>query len=159
MTGGKRILVAVDESENSRMALLYVADFLGGFPGFRVILISVLSVPEVDFFESEDARKNWIKVKHTELLEMLERYRQILIQSGFGEDEVLTKLILTKDKPVSLVILEMQEKYNACTLVVGRKGVSRKEEFLFGSVSNRLMHKATRCAVWVVEPVCTSAPH
>jgi nucleotide-binding universal stress UspA family protein len=159
MTGGKRILVAVDESENARMALLYVADFLGGFPGFRVILLSVLSVPEVDFFESDGARKSWIKTNHTALSEMLERYRQILVQSGFPEDEVLTKLILTKEKPVSAVILEMQEKYNACTLVVGRKGVSREEEFLFGSVSNRLIHRATRCAVWVVEPVCKSVAH
>jgi nucleotide-binding universal stress UspA family protein len=154
MTGGKRILVAVDESENSRMALLYVADFLGGFPGFRVILLSVLSVPDVDFFESGDERKNWIRTKQAALSEMLERYRQILIHSGFPENEVLTELIITKDKPVSTVILDAQEMYNACTLVVGRQGMSRKEEFLFGSVSNKLIHKSSRCAVWVVEPVC-----
>ena len=32
----KHLLVAVDESDSSRRAVLYVADFLGGFPGFTV---------------------------------------------------------------------------------------------------------------------------
>jgi nucleotide-binding universal stress UspA family protein len=86
-----------------------------------------------------------------------EAYLQILIQSGFPEAEVLTELILTKDRPVSAIILEKQEQYDACTLVVGRRGVSRHEEFLFGSVSNKLIHMATRCAVWVIEPVCKSS--
>jgi nucleotide-binding universal stress UspA family protein len=157
MALSKKILVAVDESENSRNALLYVGDFLGGFPGFRVILLSVISVPEVDFFDSEEARKEWIKEKHSRHSELLERYRKILIQSGFPEPDVLTELILTKDRPVSAVILEKQQQYDACTLVVGRRGVSRHEEFLFGSVSNKLIHMATRCAVWVIEPVCKSS--
>lgn len=156
MSGEKRILIAVDESENARMALLYVADFIGGFPGFQVILLSALSVPDVDFFGSAQERDSWIHAKHSELSQMLERYRQVLVQSGFPEQGVLTELVITKDKPVSSIILENQEKYNACTLVVGRKGMTRHEEVLFGSVSSKLIHKATRCAVWVVEPACTS---
>jgi nucleotide-binding universal stress UspA family protein len=157
MPQSKRILIAIDESENSRNALLYVGDFLGGFPGFCVILLSVISVPEVDFFGSEDVLREWISEKHTYHSELLERYRTILIQSGFPDDDVLTELVINRDRPVSAVILEKQEQYNACTLVVGRRGVSRQEEFLFGSVSNKLVHMATRCAVWVVEPVCKSS--
>ncbi len=156
MTRGKSILVAVDESENSRNALLYVADFLGGFPGFRVILLSVISVPDVDFFDSEAARKEWIREKHAGLSGLLERYRQILVQSGFPESDVLTDVVHTRHQPISAVILEKQEQYDACTLVVGRRGVSRQEESLFGSVSNKLIHKAAHCAVWVIEPVCKS---
>jgi len=150
----KKILVAVDESDNSKMALLYVADFLGGFPGFRIIVLSVLVVPSEDFFGSRDDRKKWIEEKRRSLSAMLERYRQILIQSGFPESKVITELVSTKETPVSEIILEKQEQYDACTLVVGRRGVEKHEEFLFGSVSNKLIHKASRCAVWVVEPVC-----
>ena len=35
----KHLLIAVDESDSSRRAVLYVADFLGGFPGFTVTLL------------------------------------------------------------------------------------------------------------------------
>jgi nucleotide-binding universal stress UspA family protein len=37
------------------------------------------------------------------------------------------------------------------TLVVGRKGLSRKEEFLFGSISGKIVRTARNCTVWVVE--------
>jgi nucleotide-binding universal stress UspA family protein len=154
MATDKKILIAVDESENSKMALLYVADFLGGFNGFSAIILSVIAVPEEGFFESDAERKSWIESKRQSISKMLGRYQQILIQSGFPEGKVLTELVLAKDRPVSEIILEKQEQYDACTLVVGRRGVSKHEEFLFGSVSSKLIHLANRCAVWVVEPVC-----
>ncbi|MGE5893749.1 MAG: universal stress protein [bacterium] len=157
MPADKKILIAVDESENSKMALLYVADFLGGFPGFSAIIVSVLSVPDQDFFDSEAGRKEWIQAKHTSVSGLLERYRQVLIQSGFPEEKVIADLIITKDRPVSAIILEKQEQYDACTLVVGRRGVAKHEEFLFGSVSSKLIHLASRCAVWVIEPACKTS--
>ena len=88
---------------------------------------------------------------------MLNRYRQILIQSGFPEDKVTTDLSVTTDEPVSTIILDKQEEYNACTVVIGRRGKSRHEEFIFGSVSNKVVHKANKCAVWVIEPLCSTS--
>jgi nucleotide-binding universal stress UspA family protein len=85
---------------------------------------------------------------------MIERYRQVLIQSGFPEKKVETEVAVTLSEPVSSVIIQKQEEYNACTLIIGRRGVSKQEEFLFGSVSNKVIHMANKCAVWVVEPVC-----
>lgn len=150
----KKIMVAVDESENAKNALLYVADILGGIPGFRIVLVSVLPVPDSDFFGSEEERKDWLHKKHAHMTELLERYRTIMVQSGFPDDDVLTEIVITKKKSVSATILEKQEQYDACTLVVGRRGVTGQEEFLFGSVSNKLIHMAARCAIWVVEPAC-----
>ncbi len=153
----KNILIAVDESENSKMALLYVADFLGGFPGFRTIILSVLSIPEDDFFETSYEKEEWIESNKASINEMLDRYKQILIQSGFPKTKVITELVTTTDEPTSSVILNKQEEYNACTLVIGRRGKSRHEEFLFGSVANKIVHQANRCAVWVIEPLCTTS--
>ncbi len=155
----KTILLAVDESDNSRRALLYVADFLGGSPGYVVVVLSVLFIPEDDYFETRDDRNAWIEKKEKALSEMLERYRDILIQSGFDADHVKTELIKTAEEPVSSVILRKQEQVQACTLVIGRKGKSRHEEFIFGSVANKLVHGAHRCAVWVIEPVCATDHH
>jgi nucleotide-binding universal stress UspA family protein len=150
----KRLLIALDESENSKMALLYVADFLGGHDGFHVKLFSVLSVPDAAFYDSEGSRQEWIQSRKESLSDMLERYRQILIQAGFPDSKVEIEVSVTLKDPVSSVILQKQEEYNACTLIVGRRGVSKQEEFLFGSVSNKLLHKANKCAVWIVEPIC-----
>jgi nucleotide-binding universal stress UspA family protein len=153
----KNILIAVDESENSKMALLYVADFLGGFPGFRPTVLSVLSIPEDDYFETSQKKEKWVESNKTNITKMLDRYKQILVQSGFPEEKVTAELVTTTEEPTSSVILNKQEEYNACTLVIGRRGKSRHEEFLFGSVANKIVHKANRCAVWVIEPLCTTS--
>ena len=150
----KHIMIAVDESENSKAALLFVAGFIGGFRGFRVTILSVIAAPDRDFFDSDEERQEWIADKRESLQIVLERYRQILIQSGFSKTKVKTELVVSDDKPVSSVILEKQKEVCSCALVVGRRGISKSEEFLFGSVSDALVHSANNCSVWVIEPTC-----
>jgi nucleotide-binding universal stress UspA family protein len=147
----RNILIAVDESENSKRALLYVADFLGGFPGFKAIILSVIPVPDEGFFESAEARHAWIESEKEKISDILKRYRQILIQSGFPEEKVRTELVVDEKTSVSSVILKKQKELDSCTVVVGRRGISKSEEFLFGSVSNRVVHMGYKCSVWVVE--------
>ena len=150
----KHIMIAVDESENAKAALLFVAGFIGGFRGFRATILSVIAAPGRDLFDSDGERQKWIEDKREFLLVVLERYRQILIQSGFPKTKVRTELVVVDDRPVSSVILEKQKEVCSCALVVGRRGISKAEEFLFGSVSNALIHSANNCSVWVIEPTC-----
>jgi len=150
----KHIMIAVDESENSKAALLFVAGFIGGFRGFRATVLSIIAVPNRDLFESEEERQKWIADKRESLLIVLERYRQVLIQSGFPKTKVKTELVVGDDRPVSSVIMEKQKEICSCALVIGRRGISKSEEFLFGSVSNALVHSANNCSVWIIEPTC-----
>jgi nucleotide-binding universal stress UspA family protein len=150
----KHIMIAVDESENAKAALLFVAGFIGGFRGFRATILSVIAAPNRDFFGSDGERQKWIADKRESLLIVLERYRQILIQAGFPKTKVRTELVVGDDRPVSSLILEKQKEVSSCALVVGRRGISKSEEFLFGSVSNTLVHSANNCSVWIIEPTC-----
>ncbi len=147
----KHLLIAVDESDSSRRAVLYVADFLGGFPGFTVTLLRVIPAPEEDFFDSEAEMTASLKEQIDESNKMLENYRQILIQSGFHEDKVRYRACVGEAKSFSEAILETRCDLTCCTVVVGRHHKSKTEEFLFGSTSSRLVHEAKNCAVWVVE--------
>ena len=56
-------------------------------------------------------------------------------------------------KPVTVAELILHERQSGGygTIVVGRRGMSKKEEFLFGSVSNKIVREARDCTVWVVE--------
>jgi nucleotide-binding universal stress UspA family protein len=47
-------------------------------------------------------------------------------------------------------ILSEREKRASDTIVVGRQGLSRKEEFLFGSISSKIVNHARDCTVWVI---------
>jgi nucleotide-binding universal stress UspA family protein len=147
----KHLLIAVDESDSSRRAVLYVADFLGGFPGFTTTLISIIPEPEEDFFDTDEEMNAWIRNKVDATNKMLANYKQILIQSGFPEEKVRFRSCVGESKSLSDAILETRCDLTCCTVVVGRHHKSKAEEFLFGSTSNRLIHEAKNCAVWVVE--------
>jgi len=147
----KHVLIAVDESENAKRAMLYVADFLGGFPGFRATLLSVIPEPEADFFENEEARKAWTREQLDSANRMLENYRQVLIQSGFPPEKVRSRSCVGDAKSLSEIILEVQCEMSCCTVVVGRGHKTKSEEFILGSLSSQLVHQAKNCAVWVVE--------
>ncbi len=147
----KHLLIAVDESDSSRRAVLYVADFLGGFPGFSVTLMSIIPEPEEDFFDTEAELNNWLKEKLDSANRMLENYKQVLIQSGFPENKVRFRSCVGEAKSLSDAILETRCDLTCCTVVVGRHHKTKTEEFLFGSTSSRLIHEAKNCAVWVVE--------
>ena len=147
----KHLLIAVDESDSSRRAVMYVADFLGGFPGFTVTLISIIPEPEEDFFNSDEEMNVWIKGKADAANKMLANYKQVLMQSGFPEEKVRFRSCVGEAKSFSDAILETRCDLTCCTVVVGRHHKTKTEEFLFGSTSNRLIHEAKNCAVWVVE--------
>jgi nucleotide-binding universal stress UspA family protein len=147
----KHLLIAVDDSDSSRRAVLYVADFLGGFPGFAVTLMRIVPEPEKDFFDSDEELNSWAGEQLDKADRMLENYRQILIQSGFSPDRVRARACMGESKSFAEAILETRCDLTCCTVVVGRHHHSKAEEFLFGSTSSKLVREAQNCAVWVVE--------
>lgn len=147
----RHILVAVDNSENAKRAILYVADFLGGVSGFCVTILTVIPEPPSDYFETDRERNIWIEGRKSEASSMLDKYRALLVQSGFMEDKVKTITDIRHCPSVADCIVDVQQKLACCTIVVGRRGVSRKEEFLFGSTSSRIVRSGKNCAVWVIE--------
>ncbi len=147
----KHLLIAVDETDSSRRAVLYVADFLGGFPGFTVTLLSVIPEPEEDFYDSDQEMNAAVKAQLDKANKMLGTFRQVLIQSGFPEEKVRFNACVGGTESFADAILQTRCDLTCCTVVVGRHHKSKTEEFLFGSTSNRLIHEAKNCAVWVVE--------
>lgn len=147
----RHILIAVDESKNAERALLYAADFLGGAAGFRATLINIINVPPEDYFDSDADRDKWIEEQRAAAGKMLEKYREVLVQSGFKKDKVSTIVDIRHDRPVADCILEAQRNLDCCTVIVGRRGISKKEEFIYGSTSSKVLHSGKNCAVWVIE--------
>jgi len=147
----RHLLVAVDQSASSEKAVFYVAELLGGLSGFRVTLLHILAVPQEDLFATEAERASWLGEREEEAGRFLDHHRLILTESGFPEEKVTTRLLPREGETVSDIILEEHQKLGSCTIVLGRGGKSRKEEFLFGSVSNRIVHQAQGCSVWIIE--------
>ena len=72
-----------------------------------------------------------------------------LEKAGVEGDRISTK-ILTGVASRAKAIVEEAKNGGYGTIVVGRKGLSRVEEFIMGRVSNKVVELAKEMAVWVV---------
>ena len=156
MTGEKKssyknILIAVDESENARRAVSYVAEILGGVEGFEVTILHVIPLPEEDFFLTASEKEKWLSQYRVKIDALLEGYRQILIGAGFHPNDVSVRSPTRYCPSMAECILAERDEREYGTIVVGRQGLSRTEEFIFGSISSKIVTHARNCTVWVVE--------
>ena len=147
----KNILIAVDASENARRAVSYVSRFLSGISGFKVLLLHVICQPEEDYFPTTADKDQWLDDHKQKVDTMLANFRQRLIAEGFAPADVAVRSTLRYCPSLAECILAERHRGKCSTIVVGRQGLSRSEEFLFGSVSSKIVNHARDCTVWVVE--------
>jgi nucleotide-binding universal stress UspA family protein len=147
----KNILIAVDASENARRAVSYVSRFLSGISGLKVLLLHVICQPEEDYFPTAADKDQWLDDHKQKVDTMLANFRQRLIAEGFAPADVAVRSTLRYCPSLAECILAERHRAQCSTIVVGRQGLSRSEEFLFGSVSSKIVNHARDCTVWVVE--------
>lgn len=107
--------------------------------------------PEEDFFPTSADKDKWLSEYTLKVDAMLKNYRQILIGEGFEPADVSVRSTLRYCPSLAECILMERKQLKCSTIVVGRQGLSRSEEFLFGSVSSKIVNHARDCTVWVVE--------
>jgi 2,4-dienoyl-CoA reductase-like NADH-dependent reductase (Old Yellow Enzyme family)/nucleotide-binding universal stress UspA family protein len=132
----KKILVAMDGSENASMGAAYAGDILANRKDVYVTLLHI---------QSDESLKGEKGIR-----EMMDIARSILVKAGIPE-EAITIQIRKKMVGVAADILNEIVEGGYGTVIVGRRGVSRAEQFLFGSVSNKVIHNMKDCTVWVVD--------
>jgi nucleotide-binding universal stress UspA family protein len=147
----RHIMIAADSSDNARRAVLFVGDFFGCYEGFQVTLLHIILEPEATFFRGKDERQKWLADQRGESRKFMEEYRNILVNAGFPEDKVNVRIDTMRAPSVADCIIKEQDEMKCCTIVIGRRGISKKEEFIFGSTSNKIIHEARKCAVLVIE--------
>jgi len=147
----RNILISVDESENAARAVDYVAQLLGGLGDFQITLLHVIPEPEEDYFRSEEEKQSWLDRYREKMENRMQTYRRRLLDAGFAEDRVRVRTTMRFCPSMAECILQERDQLQYSTIVVGRQGLSRSEEFLFGSISSKIVNHAKRCTVWVVE--------
>ncbi|EGB14607.1 UspA domain-containing protein [Pseudodesulfovibrio mercurii] len=158
----KKVLIAVDGSENSLRAVRYAAAILDGGRGYDVLLVHIERLPERDMFPDETSWSGQCREHSQAMRDFLDRAAAELEAGGLSAGEVCSQYIdscaarpegaedCSHGRNIALEILSIAEEGGYGTLVIGRRGVSKAEEFLFGSVSNKLIHHAKDRTVWVV---------
>jgi nucleotide-binding universal stress UspA family protein len=81
----KKILIAVDGSENSTRAVSYVGSVAGNCPGFLIKLLYIERLPDRDFFANEETWLEEGKKQKEIMQEFLYKSKKLLIFKGIAE--------------------------------------------------------------------------
>ena len=155
---GRKILVAVDDSENALRAVKFIGEHFT--PDHSITLFSVIpdtaaicdmNSPSLTpyflaqqgaFCTLEDQKKKLVK-------EALEKAKKNLMEAGFKEQEIAVK-IETQNKGIARDIIDTAgSDYDV--VVLGRRGLSGIKEFFLGSVSQKVLHSAKDVSILIVD--------
>jgi nucleotide-binding universal stress UspA family protein len=147
---GKNILVALDRSEGAMRAVDFVGELMGGHD-FKVSLLHVIregeqlkSGPSYKPLPTEEVQTEEQKIRA-----VFDEAKRRLIDYGFKSDHVTSKVITGAQSPPRTIVQEAEQgEYSP--IVIGRRGVSKFQEFFMGSVSNQVIQLGVEQAVWVV---------
>ncbi len=148
---GKNILLSIDNSENSRRAVRYVGKIVGSSSQYRITVLNVVEDMGEDFFPSVAERERHLARQQEISDALLRDARDTMRESAVPEQCIRMETITAPTGYIAESIIKKARRDSNGTLVVGRRGISKKEEFLFGSVSSRIVRYAKNCTVWVVE--------
>ncbi len=159
----KKVIVAVDGSPASNHALDYVGLLAKDMVvDLKATLLYVMNrVPPILADEGKrdpDAfrRLQQVQTKYRQAArEVLDKAAERLVRQGMPAENIETKSLPRKaDAARDILFQAEQGLYDA--LVVGRKGMSRAQEFFMGSVAKQVVQHAERVPVWVVDGKVTS---
>jgi nucleotide-binding universal stress UspA family protein len=156
MVGGdirsRKMLVAVDASDNSRKAVDYVGTFAAASEA-ELTLYHVIRSLGIEFLQDVPRNREEIKAFEEALAsnaqEMFQAYQASLEQAGVLPARISTKYTRQSHTRAGDILREAKEG-DYGTIVMGRRGLSKVHEFLMGRVTNKVLSRAAGFAVWIV---------
>ena len=150
----RRVLLPIESAPNSKRALDHAAWLLTEAGPMEVTIFHVVT-PLITgemtlMWEGLGALESTIEQRLLDDAEdMLSQAKEYLLERDVPAFAITTRLE-TKASRVARAILEEAERGEYGSIMIGRRGLSRTERFLFGGVSNKVVQQAKKMAVWVI---------
>jgi nucleotide-binding universal stress UspA family protein len=147
---GSSILIAMDSSECSMQAIDFSGELMGGLD-FNITLLHVVRgagalIPGAG---NMSLSREDIQAQEDDIHAVFDQAKHRLINFGFKPENITCKIIADVSSRAKAIIQEAKQNGHT-TIVVGRRGLSKVQEFFMGSVSNKIIQLAEEQAVWMV---------
>lgn len=150
MGNWKKLLLAIDGTETSLRAVRYVGELAGCSKGIQACLLYVYTAPPPYYYREGGNLKDYQAEKNRAAQELFTTATNTLLTHGFEKASIDCICRMADKRTISETILEVQAEGDYGAVVLGKRGVSKAEEFLFGSISNTVTHACHNFTVWVV---------
>jgi len=154
----KKILLAMDDSENAMRAVEFVANFFT--PDNKITLFNVIpdtaalcamNSPELTpYFISQQSAFCLLEEEKKKLVnEAMQKAKRILLDAKFEERNITIKSEIRKSGIARDIIREAKAGYHV--VVMGKRGLSGIKDFILGSVSQKVFNSAKDISVLIVD--------
>jgi nucleotide-binding universal stress UspA family protein len=149
----RKILLAVDVSENSHRAVVYTGYFTA-FTESEITLYHVVRsfgmgrVKENSILD-EETKERFVEEVRNDVPRIFSRYIESLKRCGVARSSISSKHTFPSYSRAADILREAKEGGYG-TIVLGRRGLSEAPEFLMGSVANKVLSRAKEITVWIV---------
>lgn len=136
---GNRFLLPVDGSANALRAVRFAASLLCG-KTCEIELIHVVRATEQEDISESEKR----------IAEVFDTCKEELVALGIPLEGIATQVLVHEGSRAGAIVREANQGRFG-TLVMGRRGLSERKEFLMGRVSFKCVQLAGHQAVWIVD--------
>ncbi|MHC1727143.1 MAG: universal stress protein [Syntrophobacteraceae bacterium] len=157
----RKILLGMDNSEGAMLAVRHLAEMLDGSTDCDVVLFHAVRaftgfrkfIREVFASDEGKATIESIEKELSEATNLLspsfDKARATLVAAGIAPARIGQRIASCTGN-CGNAVMEEAERGGYDTIVVGRRGLSKVEEFTMGRVSTKVIHMAREQTVWVV---------
>lgn len=141
------ILVALNDSVSSRAMMSYLSTMGLKRENLYIVLIHLFRQPAA----SKGLMGAKFIAERTKRAEnLLKQAKESLIENGFSSNRIEVKLVHDEYSTIGDGIIDQYKKGNYDMVIIGRKKMSKAEEFVKGDISIKLIRSLESSAVLVV---------
>ena len=149
-----RILIGLDASEGGMRAVDHVVSTRNGHDDRQIYLVHVVrsweTLPSPVVLQFEQDRLEALVAEAEEMIQPVFREAtQRLAAAGYAPERVHSDVVSGADSR-AMGLIQFARQNDIGSLVMGRRGLSRVEDFLMGRVGHKIVNTVRNRAVWIV---------
>ncbi len=148
-TTEKRILVALNDSMSSRAVIDYIIKLPLSPEKLHICLLHIFRKSSAS---EELMGRKFVAEQPDKMIAMLEQAKENLIENGFLSNKVEIEIAQNEYPNVTEGIIDQHKKQKFDMVVIGRKKMSKAEEYVMGDISIKLIRMLEDTAILVVKP-------
>lgn len=145
---GNKLLVALNDSMSSRAVLDYIGNLSLCPDDLQIVLLHVFRKPSGG---EELMGKKYMNQQPAKYTAILENAREYLVSKGFFSENIENVLVMEPYPTIAEGIIDQAQILKPTMVVIGRKRMSKAEEFVMGDASIKLVRALEGIAVLVVK--------
>jgi nucleotide-binding universal stress UspA family protein len=145
---GNSILIAMNDSVSSRAALNFFVRLALCPEDCQITLLHLFRKPTAT---EELMGKKFTEQQPMRFRSVLEKAKEKLIECGYNPDRIETLLVTDPYPTVADGIIDHCKKSHYDMVIIGRKRMTKAEEFVLGDVSVKLLRALEKMAIFVVK--------